>query len=100
VEQEKDDPADFMKVTQQSKLEAAPESEQDKKFDVLWNGAKWGLLAGFAIAQFIISRHSPFGFYIGGDVGVLLFSWMGGGAAAGALFAWLCAKLPRDGERR
>lgn len=85
---------DFAQASEQlAKLDPKPEeSEQDKRFDVVCNGAKWGMLAGFALAQIIISGNSPLGFYLG-DLGLLFLETMGPGAAIGALFGWLSLYL-------
>ena len=90
---------DFAKVSEQlAKLDPTPEeSEQDKRFDVICNGAKWGMLAGFALAQIIISNNSPLGFYLGGDLGLLFLKTMCSGTAIGALFGWLSLYLT-DGQ--
>jgi hypothetical protein len=100
VDEKKDEQLDFMEVTRRSKLEAKPESEQDKRFNIVWKGVTTGMVVGLAIAQLIISRNSVFGIYVGGDVGVLLLGWVGGGAAIGALIEWLILRFAIGKKRR
>ena len=91
------DQPDFAQASEQlAKLDPKPEeTEREKGFDVVCNGAKWGLLAGFALAQIIISGNSPLGFYLG-DLGLLFLETMGPGAAIGALFGWASLHMRND----
>jgi len=100
VDEKKDEQLDFMEVTRRSKLEARPESEQEKRFDIVWKGVTTGMVVGLAIAQWIISRNSVIGVYVGGDVGVLLLEWIGGCAAVGALIEWLVLKFAIGKKRQ
>lgn len=99
MEEKKDDEPDFMEITRRSKLEARPESEEEKRFDIVWKGATVGMAVGLAIAKYIISRDSVFGVYVGGDVGVLLLGFVGGGAVIGALIEWLILRFAVSEKR-
>jgi hypothetical protein len=85
------DEPDFAQVSEQlAKLDPMKEeSEQEKRFDFVWKGGTLGAVVGLAIAQVIVSRDFVFGIYVGGDLGVLLLKFTGGGAAIGASLARL-----------
>jgi hypothetical protein len=70
------------------------DDETEESLKIVFKGAKWGFVAGMAVAMIYIQIHTPssLGFYPG-DVGVVLFACIGPGAAIGALFAWLGAWL-------
>lgn len=89
------DEPDFAQVSEQlAKLDPQKEeSEQDKRFDYIWKGGTLGAAVGLAIAIYIASQNSAFGIYVGGDLGVLLYTYMGIGAAIGALLWWLGLKI-------
>jgi hypothetical protein len=57
-----------------------------------WKGAKWGMVAGFAVAQIFISYGSidtPFGSIYNGNIALVFIFWIGIGSALGAGIAWL-----------
>ena len=99
MEEKKDDEPDFMEITRRSKLEARPESEEEKRFDIVWKGVTVGMVVGLVIAKFIISRDSVSGIYVGGDLSMLLLGLVGGGAVIGALIEWLILKFFIDEKR-
>jgi len=64
-------------------------------------GAKWGLVAGFVVAQYFIFSHSiqtPFGSIYGGNLFAVFAVCLGFGTAFGAGIGWLSAQKIDDGR--
>ncbi len=68
----------------------------------VWKGAKWGMVAGFVIAQIIISVKSidtPFGSIYVGNMALVYLLWIGLGVAVGAGIGWLSTqKIGEDDD--
>ena len=64
-------------------------------------GAKWGMIAGFVVAQMVISSKSistPFGPIYNGSLALAYGVWIGLGTAIGAGFGWLSVQRIGDDD--
>ncbi len=78
---------------------APPAGKEEQPPSPIAKAAKWGALVGFIVAQLVIRRNSPLGFY-GGETNMLLVFaiCIGLGTAIGAGFAWLSLQSSEEDE--
>lgn len=68
-----------------------PTKEELQEDDYMRQGAKWGSIAGFTIANLFLASNSPLGFYTGSTM--LVFGvCIGGGLLAGLTIGSLLAR--------
>jgi hypothetical protein len=92
----KDKPIVALDETAGSIIDPAPDKPLGWKDSpvgkAVWKGAKWGMVAGFFVAQIFIwsgSIDTPFGSIYTGNLFLMFAFWIGLGAALGAGVAWL-----------
>jgi len=89
---------EFAKVSEANyRPDPVEDDATENLLKVVFKGAKWGFVAGCAVAMVYIQIHTPasLGFYPG-DAGVVLFACIGPGAAIGALLVWLGTLISDD----
>ena len=64
----------------------------DPRTSAAKTGAKRGAVAGLALAQIYLSRHSPLGFYTG-SIPLVFLVTIGPGTAIGAAIGWWAATV-------
>lgn len=72
-----------------------PTKEELQEDDYMRQGAKWGSIAGFAIANVFLASNSPLGFYTG-SVMLVFGVGIGGGLLAGLTAGSLLARRRKD----
>jgi len=76
-----------------------PTKEELQEDDYMRQGAKWGSIAGFAIANTYLAANSPLGFYTG-SVMLVFGVGIGGGLLAGLTIGSFMARRHKDARLR